>query len=60
MQSNAIVSHEAGMNDRVAATAPAVAARISAAIEPFTDGVIIEMVASCAFLRRVSARGANK
>jgi hypothetical protein len=34
---------------------PALAARISAAIEPFVGDVIGKMVATCAFLRRVTA-----
>jgi hypothetical protein len=38
-----------------AAPPPALAARISAAIEPFVEDVIVKMLVICAFLRRVTA-----
>jgi hypothetical protein len=38
-----------------AAPAPALAARISAAIEPFVGDVIVKMLVICAFLHRVTA-----
>jgi hypothetical protein len=55
----AVQSHADGLLVRLIGQAtpppPALAARISAAVEPFVGDVIVKMLVICAFLRRVTA-----